>query len=153
MWLIPFCSKTREKRFTRPCLSSPNLRRSICKHLRAPPDESVSSSSSESESVLELCASRVSSSPAQIIICRSFGGNRAARRETSVVNEVPSCVRVKLKNGTMPRMVSSADFLMVTEASIQWKVGLRCDAGFDSRGDSGASGATMCFAECLRGPV
>lgn len=60
------------------------------------PPESMSSSSSETAGGL----STASNSPPQITMWRSLGGKSAASKETSVVNEDPSDVLVKLKKPT-----------------------------------------------------
>lgn len=61
---------------------------------------SLASSSSSEQSMPSRRRSTASSSPLQMTMCRSCGGKRVARIYTSVVNEEPSGVRVKLKKGT-----------------------------------------------------
>jgi hypothetical protein len=64
-----------------------------------------SSSSSAIASASEL--STASNSPLQMTMCRSFGGKSAASSDTSVVNEEPSEVLVKLKKLTDDRSAAA----------------------------------------------
>lgn len=81
------------------CLPRPNRRKSICKHFKIPSE--FSSSSSSSSNWTSVVLSTESSSPLQITIWRSFDGNNEASSDTSVVNEDPSEVLVKLKKPTV----------------------------------------------------
>jgi hypothetical protein len=74
---------------------SPNRLKSTCRHFNLRPSSRSSSSSSSEESPVNPS----SSSPEQTM-CRSLCGKSAAISDTSVVNDEPSEVRVKLKNGT-----------------------------------------------------
>jgi hypothetical protein len=79
-------------------------------------------------------------------MCRSFGGKSAARSDTSVVNEEPSEVLVKLKKPTADGWL----LLGPKTVSISLNVGLRALGA----GSIGEKGVIKCFVTGLNdGPM